>query len=703
MSLNASIYNGLWTDWGRDSWALGATLTLPSSKGKYLISIITFFITICGSQCWGIVCRVLFRIRATEAPKDGLRHQHQAILRNSDTEITAMSTFAATAWHWRGNAKHPMARSSWLIAVSAIHLAAFTIAGIFSSQVSPDRTDFLLDSVNLSSCGSWNHPHIPNTTETLSAWDTWAYVRSVLGNNLAVSQAAITCMGMNSGSGDCTPIGRRLAKYSAEASGVNATMYNYTTILGSKVRLDDMSPSCPFTTGMCTDGVGFTLDSGYVDSYHHLGINSAETDRILFNDKLHCAPLTTDRFSDASDSLVTRYYYSKDRTQVTFYYSSLETAYDFGPFTTARPFTVAMVNSRDPDNLATFDPISQLTVPDSNTILLFLRKDITYMKQTTDPWFQTTEANSSFVGVLGCVNQRRLCVKHNDCSPIWSDQDTDIAKVGFEMRQEIISQRIGKDLDLNARQMAMLRRVNLVIPDSQYFMPNSVSSEEVLANNEATGRRLPSLPNTQWMKELENWFAVGLHMLQLETAQFVTPLDNIQKLPLSDDEKWMCRNQLVFHSGHISFNILGLMLIFIVGGILILGNLGSDFITLIYDRYFPSKGVSRSEWKYYGLLQLQRYAYEGHCSGNWFDATDGIPITKARETFKSPLKAVGSQSRKGGSDDPEWSPPIHEAATSSLRLNEYPGQTTQHHPESFDDVNHAATISTTLLPKSSAK
>lgn len=55
--------------------------------------------------------------------------------------------------------------------------------------------------------------------------------------------------------------------------------------------------SCPFEEGICKlkqDNI--ILDTGFIDSHHHLGLNTPAEDRVLFRRVTSCAPLETERF-----------------------------------------------------------------------------------------------------------------------------------------------------------------------------------------------------------------------------------------------------------------------------------------------------------------------------------------------------------------------------------------------------------------------
>lgn len=59
--------------------------------------------------------------------------------------------------------------------------------------------------------------------------------------------------------------------------------------------------SCPFQEGMCKSRQrNIVLDTGYLDSHHHLGLNTPVDDRVLFRRVTSCAPLKTEGYKKSA-------------------------------------------------------------------------------------------------------------------------------------------------------------------------------------------------------------------------------------------------------------------------------------------------------------------------------------------------------------------------------------------------------------------
>jgi len=80
----------------------------------------------------------------------------------------------------------------------------------------------------------------------------------------------------------------------------------------------DYNAECPFKGGLCkTNTSNIFLDTGYLDSHTHFGLNAPEDQRVLIRKTLHCAPLVTEGYKDvynvSADKSYTRYYYGESR------------------------------------------------------------------------------------------------------------------------------------------------------------------------------------------------------------------------------------------------------------------------------------------------------------------------------------------------------------------------------------------------------
>lgn len=89
-------YTGPWVDCTRNL-ALGATLTLKSSHGAYLIAFLTALVTIAGASAWTLLAFTLHQVRATNETHDAVFYQHQVVLRNAGSAPASVWTLFKTA------------------------------------------------------------------------------------------------------------------------------------------------------------------------------------------------------------------------------------------------------------------------------------------------------------------------------------------------------------------------------------------------------------------------------------------------------------------------------------------------------------------------------------------------------------------------------------------------------------------------------
>lgn len=72
----------------------------------------------------------------------------------------------------------------------------------------------------------------------------------------------------------------------------------------------DTNAPCPFSDGICrNESSNIILDTGYIDSHDHLGINSPEKNRLLSRTVAHCAPLRTEGYKTNIQENFPAYYY----------------------------------------------------------------------------------------------------------------------------------------------------------------------------------------------------------------------------------------------------------------------------------------------------------------------------------------------------------------------------------------------------------
>jgi hypothetical protein len=259
-----SIYADDYIDKGR-IW--GSTFTLPASQGAFLIAFLAIYIRWTGGHLWNIICFLVHQHRSNPDPQDGLFHQQQALLRNAVVDTDTIWHATRLGYAWRRHTKSPIRRSSALVLLAALNWASFGVAGIFSSRVAVTRDAVLL---RPGTCGYSMTPMSANLMSTKpeilpkSINAMYVFGRWTAKKAIAYVSSCYDDEAMNTNDSMCQTYARRKIK-----SGRSRNV------------------TCPFPNNLCDAVV--EMDSGYIDSNRHLGINSPPKDRIQFRKVSTCA------------------------------------------------------------------------------------------------------------------------------------------------------------------------------------------------------------------------------------------------------------------------------------------------------------------------------------------------------------------------------------------------------------------------------
>lgn len=274
-STSSTIYTGFWTNWEQGRIG-GATITLTQKNSAFLIAFIALFVRFVGGQLWAVLAFLASVTRSTAHPQDAIYHQQQAILRNTSQPAGVSWAMFKLLWFWTESTTKSKMRILTFVFTGLAYVGAFAVAGIFSSKISDTNSQVLLNpSPN---CGLWPYPYLRLFDPAKRSFEdySWEFTQYATNfNQLAQKSHVYVSECYNSTDSDpstpCLPYGKsRIA---------------WTT---------DLSAQCPFDEGMClTDAIQF--DSGYLNSYTHLGINTKH-DRVEYRRVMTCAPITTDGY-----------------------------------------------------------------------------------------------------------------------------------------------------------------------------------------------------------------------------------------------------------------------------------------------------------------------------------------------------------------------------------------------------------------------
>jgi hypothetical protein len=261
MSASAHIYTGPWLSYSHNSTVTGATLTLSTRNGGYLVAFLALVVATAGTAVWSILSYVLHQVMAMTRSQDAIFRQQQAILKNSQTSLHAAWKFTQVSFSWRNHELSGWRRAqSLLFILLSISMAAlFGIATVFSSQVTKAAgNEFLLEG---SGCGFWQFNRSANT----------GFQLKVLNDSLAAASYARECYGIG-------------IKDNLRCNNYKVPEIKFTST---------QNATCPFASGTCgySDTAAYQVDTGLLDSYTAFGINSKRSERVQTRKVVTCAPI----------------------------------------------------------------------------------------------------------------------------------------------------------------------------------------------------------------------------------------------------------------------------------------------------------------------------------------------------------------------------------------------------------------------------
>jgi hypothetical protein len=154
-----------------------------------------------------------------------------------------------------------------------VYIAAFAVAGIFSSRIASTNSEVLLQPIE--NCGLWSYPHLHLFDPSRETWEEFSaqQLRYYSNQQRLIKQSHAYLSECHKSdatdetSASCLPYGRM------------PISWNRTAV------------ACPFDDMCLVDAMRF--DTGFLDSSHHFGIGSKH-DHIAYRRVMTCAPITTE-------------------------------------------------------------------------------------------------------------------------------------------------------------------------------------------------------------------------------------------------------------------------------------------------------------------------------------------------------------------------------------------------------------------------
>jgi hypothetical protein len=545
-----------------------------------------------------------------EEAQDAIYHQRQVIFRNSNSSGAGLYQLLRMLWAWRrhrSDRASPFKRIFPSILLGFFTLSAFIVAGIFSSRVATSTIgEVLVSSLN---CGFGGR--------ALS-----------LSHIESIYNYAQACYGINTFTKDCTAYMRQ------------SLPFNITR-----------GTACPFAGQdiICRNVSGnIRIDTGFINSHFDLGINAPPENRFLLRLVTECAPLLNDGYTQVQNSTATTplidvlYGPSYQYGKATYQYPNAAPIPVEGKGYGVLDYVLGQLSysPTDPIDYSTdqWIPIPELIVTDGVVTILFLSSnDVSFVNKTTDPWYsaQTFRGFSpddgstphyihdDAVRALGCIERLQLCnpnlPANSSCTPLTGNSQA--FQLGFQLWQDPTQQAYFNWSTLF---------INKVISPGIPTIVNTIRMGVLQSRSKLFLGTQLFIPDNQWEVEMENFFKITLATLQRVVVDQATGPADPALLPtmaqpnITEQQK-ACAHQKIRSDSYTSINVLGLIIIFVVGGLIIITSFA---LPIIVRRIQQRQNLHSSlEWIVNDTLQLQRLAHEAVGAGIW-QGTDGdFPTT----------------------------------------------------------------------------
>ncbi|KAH8881178.1 hypothetical protein GQ53DRAFT_888933 [Thozetella sp. PMI_491] len=607
------VYLGIWTNWSRGS-ALGKTLTLNRDDATLLIAFTAFFVSYVGIRAWRIICLIAHFTYSSESPQDGLYHQRQVVFRNSANPEAGLWDMLNLGYAWRRHTQRPYLRL-WFLALSSFLLTGgIIVVSGFSSKISTfTGNEVLLSGTN---CQAWD------LEKERSA--------------LAIDQISKYFPHVSRLAGDAANYAQQC--YSSNGTRVLGCGTFPLQRLPSTVTTDD---ECPFDQTMCKSRNGnLRIDTGLLDSHDHFGVNAPPSKRFQWRRVIRCAPIVTEGFKE------TVTYPNQSTTWTGYKYGSIvRTWWKFTNTSSFRVLAAIFVNGTLNQGISNLNPMPELQVPDSDINLFFLSsKDILFALETEDPWYNATNPwkyhlyfktnngsntrpyfASEPASPLGCAIQEQFCNSQAGGRPVCSKLLTanDAAKAGIN---SVFSDNETFSM-LNWWGNAAFGPIPFLSEIPAILGSHSLDSKYRLEKQGIQG----PIPINQWQLDVQHWHEIYLAAMQVMLTESATgPSENMSLFysgPSDYAKQYMCENQKILSSAHLSFSVLGVGVVVAVGGSIILVSYIIDPILTCMQKRSGKRQYQVLEWSTNGTLQLQRLAFENAGANTWSKATGSIPTT----------------------------------------------------------------------------
>ncbi|KAI3320102.1 hypothetical protein HD806DRAFT_547610 [Xylariaceae sp. AK1471] len=373
-------------------------------------------------------------------------------------------------------------------------------------------------------------------------------------------------------------------------------------IVGS---IDEKAP-CPFKDVLCrANSANLRIDTGFLSSHDHLGLNTPADRRILWRNVLHCGPLATKDFTSQKNTSfgeATLYHYGSIKS---IQYSISELAY-----------------------FIMLPPIDSIDRRDADIYFLFLSGNgVTFQQPSEDIWYRVAAAPPNGAPVdanettgrgdyyplepaspMGCADQYQFCVAASPgasrCGPLASlaDAVAGAAPLFDTTYDDIMLNAIETDAAAFFSYF-----VKTAFPPDQLAIDtivNALGPTSLLSQSHLFHGVQVSLEPNEWQLDMAHLWDITMAVRQasfLDTAYGPTSsADLAERLNFtSSDLKNFCNNQKIRSTAYASFSLFWLIFTFVIGMLFILISYAHESIfEILYGRGY----------EHYNVLYLKRWA-----------------------------------------------------------------------------------------------
>ncbi|TRX91982.1 hypothetical protein FHL15_007079 [Xylaria flabelliformis] len=640
------IHVGTWVNWSRGK-VFGATLTVSRREADLLIAFTSFFIAYVSTCTWRIFCFILHRIYSSPGPQDAVYHQRQVILRNSSSPESAIQLLITLC---RLNyLKLRCFRPLPAAVIAALCLILFTAAGGLSSLVSTAISGQVL--LQGTRCGYIGDP---------SPWiDRNKYFKYISYQSEKTDNAA---------------------NYAQQCYSDNTTSFlNCNRFVTERLATNiDLDAPCPFNASICRNDAGnLRLDTGFLDSNDHFGLNSPANQRIRWRHVLHCAPLQTAGYTTeviAPNDSYTLYHYGaygvgEEYRNYTYRASSLNVVYHNSDKKVTYANHLIESIRADVKNGTTYSagsdfvPIDSLFRDDADTHVSFLSGNgVTYSEPSTDEWYRVAKEPSTVLWIganqqtyleaylplepaspMGCADQYQFCntgIEGDDgCGPLASLRDAVAGAAPLFNTTYAEFSNYEAESEPGSL-LAYFGNVFFTFDITVESIISQLGGQGLLSHRTLNAAIQGPIASNQWQLDFIHLWEVSLASTQtafIDTA--VGPADETLRSLWTDyatsKANKLCNSQKIRSTAYGSFSLFGLLFIFILGILLILTSYLLQPVSKFLCEKKGYKTYAHLEWTTNAALQLQRLAQEEIGMGTWSKCLDTIPATRKGELLGS--------------------------------------------------------------------